>query len=213
LPPIYGADTNLPPLDAGISIDPLQRSIQTIPSSAPATDESQSISFNIPTLDFSLPPSDDAPASLPVQAVKQDYVDVDDLEKLFPSDGWKEPDFTDYNPYPSEKIEEPKPEDFSLAEKSDLPSFGDDENPAEEPHPAVKRSGPRPVDVFIRGRAYNRVFIELEETSRALQQRDAKFNTYEDLVKREEPLALMAKEDTEYIYKKLNQIDKKIFAS
>ena len=76
----------------------------------------------------------------------------------------------------------------------------------------VKRAGPKPVELYIKGKAYNRVFTELDSMSQSLQQRDTKISHYENLVKSEEPLSTSAKENMEYVYRKLAQVDKKIFA-
>jgi hypothetical protein len=36
-------------------------------------------------------------------------------------------------------------------------------------------------------------------------------NSYEEMLKKEEPLLLTGKEEMEYLYRRLTQIDKKIF--
>ena len=40
---------------------------------------------------------------------------------------------------------------------------------------------------------------------------DSQMNTYEEMLKKEEPLLMTAKDQMEYLYRKLNQIDKKVF--
>ena len=205
----------LPSLDvngANNSLNNMPSISQRVPQNLSGNPESKSISFTAPTFDFSLPPSDDAPVAEQSKVAGSEYVDVEDLEKLFPSDDWKEPDLTNYAPYSENKIEEPKPEDFTTATSSDLPSFEDNIPPLQARQEVeVKRTGLKPVELYIRGKAYNRVFVELGQISQNLQQSDSKISRYEDLVKAEEPLTLMAKENTEYLYRKLNQIDKKIF--
>ncbi len=176
----------------------------------------KSVSINVPSLDFSLPDADEtatttipAPASVPDKG----YVSVDDLNKLFISDDWKEPDWNNFDPNNEEAIEEPKPEDFALAAESDLPSFTEEHSPmpsVQQSEP--RRTGPKPVDLYIRGRAYNRVFDELAIINQTLSRQDSKMPPYEELLKHEELLIGQAREQTEYLYKKLNQVDRKIFS-
>lgn len=234
--------TDLPPID-GNSIDGSNvqnyGNMQQLPSfdNPPQADGSKSISFNVPTLDFSLPPSDDASimqlrmtpfgtpiadadVNAPSQPEQQQLLDVEDLNHLFVNDeNWKEPDWNNFEPYPEEKIDEPKPEDFRGA---DLPRFDEDSTrlmisdepmlaPA-EPFGDQQKSGPKPLELFIRGKAYNRVFTELDQMSKTLTKIDSQVDNYEDMLKREEPLLIIVKDQMEYLYKRLNQVDKKIFA-
>jgi len=234
-------NTDLPPID-GNSFDGSNvqnyGGMQQPPSfdASPQSDGTKSISFNVPTLDFSLPPSDDAPATstiandtpvtpeltIPTSQAEEEktFIDVEDLNHLFLSDeNWKEPDWSNFEPYPDEeKIDEPKVEDFKGA---DLPQFDEDSNRtmiSDEPVLAPtapfgeKKLGPKPVELFIRGKAYNRVFTELDQMSKTLIIIDSQLDTYEDMLKREEPLLMTAKDQMEYLYKRLNQVDKKIFA-
>jgi len=236
----FGGMQSLPPLDGQMQ-----------------SDGSKSISFNVPTLDFSLPIADDLKessnlpslsASLPsMPALLQENSnnlgntrnnntgntlgtgssDIDDnLNRLFFNDeSWKEPDWTNFEPYlPEDKIDEPTPEDFKGA---DLPNFEETEEkssarttldtfadePVLEPAEPFKKSslGLRPVELFIRGQAYNKVFTELAQMNKALTKIDSQVGTYDEMLKREEPLLLMGKEEMEYLYRKLNQIDKKVF--
>lgn len=241
---------DLPPID-GDSVDGsnIQNygGMQQLPSFDNPTqlDGSKSISFNVPTLDFSLPPSDDAPLmqsgmtpfgtpmavdintplelAVPEPQLEEEKtsIDVEDLNHLFiADDNWKEPDWNTFEPYSEDKIDEPKPEDFKGA---DLPRFDEDIHnrpmisdepvlaPA-EPFGAQQKSGPKPVELFIRGKAYNRVFTELDQMSHTLTKIDSQMDTYEDILKREEPLLIIAKDQMEYLYRRLNQVDKKIFA-
>jgi hypothetical protein len=183
------------------------------------TDGSKSISFNVPTLDFSLPLAEDlnldsskSPSSSQNGLGDSPTVE-EDMNKLFLNDEtWKEPDWTNFEPYPEEKIDEPKIEDFKGA---DLPQFDDGSTgePVSEPAEPFKKSqtNEKPLELFIRGRAYNRVFIELDQMNKALTLIDTQTSGYEDMLKREEPILLAAKEQTEYLYRKMNLIDKKIF--
>jgi hypothetical protein len=229
--------TDLPPID-GSSFDgsavQSYNNMQQLPAidNPMQIDGSKSISFNVPTLDFSLPPSDDAPllsleASLnPKPATPQlekPLLDEEDLNHLFINDtDWKEPDWNNFEPYPEEKIDEPKPGDFKAA---DLPQFDEDIDrqssqmisdepvlaPA-EPFGAQQKSGTKPVELFIRGKSYNRVFTELDQMNKTLIKINSQLDTYEDMLKREEPLLMVAKDQMEYLYRRLNQVDKKIFA-
>jgi hypothetical protein len=154
-----------------------------------------------------------------------DALSVEDLNKLFLSDDWKEPDWKTYDPYNPEKIDVPSPEDFK---GEDLPQFGDAARPPEpkslpeekilEPEePFAEKSNSaikpivKPIELYIRGSAYSKVFIELNQMSKALSRIDAQTENYEEMVKREEPLFTLAKEQMEYAYRRLSLIDKKIF--
>lgn len=195
---------NLPDMQQLPPLDPLQ------------VKDNKSISINVPTLDFSMPLSDEEQA--PIQAPSKELsepkqsdnsIDVEDLNNLFIRDDWKEPDFNNFEPYTEDKIEEPKPEDFTGAE---LPQFEDTQ--ISEPVAPIIRSDntSRPVELFIRGRAYSRVFVELDEMSSSLILINSKSGNYEEILKREDELLFTAKEQMEYLYKKITNIDKKIFA-
>jgi hypothetical protein len=250
--------------------------------------DSKSISFNVPTLDFSLPPADDIQAnssqsqtsslndsfndasssqslpsldalppldtSMSAMSIQQSQNttlgkdqlksasgnDVqkehpaieenveEDLNKLFIKDSdWKEPDWSNFEPYPedNDKIDEPKADDFK---GSELPSFDDSLNASSaansinslasasisEPAEPFRKlqSDARPLELFIRGKAYNKVFIELDQMNKALTRMDNQASAYEELLKQQEPVLIAAKDQMEYLYRKTNQIDKKVFA-
>jgi len=255
IPPIdtQPISTDLPPIDGSSFDDSTVQNysnMQQLPSldNLPQADGSKSISFNVPTLDFSLPPSDDAPLTPPgmtpfgttiadadnantdaasQQEGQKSLVDVEDLNHLFINDdNWKEPDWNNFEPYPEdeEKIDEPKSEDFHGAE---LPRFDEDADARKNNRPMIsdepvlapaapfgdqQKSASKPVELFIRGKAYNRVFTELDQMSQTLIKIDSQVDTYEEMLKREEPLLIIAKDQMEYLYKRLNQVDKKIFA-
>ena len=80
-----------------------------------------------------------------------------------------------------------------------------------EPANEKPRLVQRTMELFIRGQAYTRVFVELDQMNQSLVKIELQVGTYEDMMKNEEPLLVMAKEQMEYLYKKLNNIDKKIF--
>jgi hypothetical protein len=206
--------------------------INQLPSiDAPSQTDNKSISFNVPTFDFSMPASEDTPAGRPsalqqpvapissVNPVTSPNLSLDeDLNHLFINDdSWKEPDWNSFDPYPEEKIDEPTIEDFKGA---DLPKFEERSNnplisseSVSEPAPfrEAPKTDRKPVELFIRGRAYNRVFIELDQMNKTLDAIDSQIDTYEEMLKREEPLLNVAKDQMEYLYKRLNQVDKKIF--
>ena len=208
---VSSLNTDLP------SIDINNMSIPDLADPSTSDGEPKSISFNVPTLDFSMPALDDQAQNMDVAAqptANPEELSADDLNRLFPSDDWKEPDFTNFDPYPEERIDQPKPEDFGVSQiKSDLPSFDENKSPMPSLAGDVKRTGPKPLQIFVRGKSYNKVFVEIEQISKALQHQDSRLSNFEELVKREDPLMILAKEQTEYIYRKLNQVDKKIFAS
>jgi hypothetical protein len=237
LPSIDGQSLNTTPFDDS-SVQQFG-GIHDLPSlddSGKEVSESKSLSFSIPPLDFSMPESDDIqslkprtddqlphipalPGALPSQDPNSDAISPEDINKLFVNDEtWKEPDWANFDPYPAEeKIDEPKSEDFRGA---DLPQFEDTSSgimtsdepvslPA-EPFPSKPR-GSKPLELFIRGKEYNRVFVELDQMSQSLFKIDSQVNNYEEMLKREEPLLLSAKDQMEYLYRKLSLIDKKIF--
>jgi len=230
MPPMPSIPSDMPGLPDMPSLN--SPSMNSIPNNTASNDD-QSMSVNLPTLDFSMPPSDDEQAAMQVQQMNQmgqsqpagsidsttsmpaaqqldsGAIDVEDLNKLFISDDWKEPDFNNFEPYTEDKIEEPKPEDFSGTE---LPRFEDSQISAPAAPTLRTETSSRPVELFIRGRAYSRVFVELDEMSSSLATLNSKSTSYEDIIKREDELLLAAKGQMEYLYKKISIIDKKIFA-
>jgi hypothetical protein len=269
-PPGQELLTDLPSIDAasieGSSMEKLPVGEETDSERGP-----KSMSVNMPTLDFSMPPSDEeleeelnelggedseisegadlgqlqAPQLAQSQGMNQGLsaknvlLTAEELDKLFISDDWKEPDWTNYDPYHEEKIEEPLIEDFK---GEDLPQFEDlnsgippieeqigmekelaetefiidktvDEQIAEpeEPFPEKPSLTPKPIELYIRGKAYGKVFIELGIMSKALSKMDSLTGTYEEMIKQEEPILINAKEQMEYVYRRLSLIDKKIF--
>jgi hypothetical protein len=152
-------------------------------------------------------------------------LDPKDVSNLFINDTeWKEPNLANYDPYSEETIEEPHPDDFG---SQGLPQF-DTVEPAtdsavsplvadvliaepNEPFSERQRAVQSPVELFIRGKAYSRVFVELEQMNKTLSKINSQAGTYEELLKKEEPLTQAVKEQAEYLYRKLNNIDKKLF--
>jgi len=212
---------NLPVFDL-----PSQEPSLSAPTSVPPPLNQQSVPASDSTLDFSMPSSDDtstitepikptAPVAteqkstenLEQKPVETAYLDVDDLKRLFPGDDWKEPDWNTFEPYHEDTIDEPHLEDFG----KDLPNFVDEEK-ISEPQPLDIPRTTTPVELFIRGREYNKVFLELDQMTKSITKVDSLLSTYEDILKREESVVLESKNQMEYLYKKLTQIDKKIFA-
>jgi hypothetical protein len=188
------------------------------PSAIPPPLESKSLSVNIPTLDFSMPPSDDdapliaepvKPSGTVIKESKPDdkaYLDVEDLKKLFIGDEWKEPDWNNFEAYHEDKIDEPNVSDFG----QDLPKFNEEEQ-ISEPSSIEKQIIPIPVELFIRGSEYSRAFSELDLITKAIVKIDSRLGNYESIIKHEESLFLESKNQMENLYKKLTLIDKKIF--
>ncbi|MGV8141641.1 MAG: hypothetical protein ACP5NW_04340 [Candidatus Woesearchaeota archaeon] len=157
-------------------------------------------------------------------------INPEDINNLFITDtDWKEPDLNNYDPYNEQLVDEPKAEDFAV---QGLPAFNDISKTTQSESGAM--AGPmvadmpisqpnepfnempagntqNPVELFIRGKVYSRVFIELDQVSKTLSFLDSKVGNYDELLKKEEPLMSVAKEQVEYLYRKLNNIDKKIF--
>ncbi|MGV8172454.1 MAG: hypothetical protein ACP5OA_07220 [Candidatus Woesearchaeota archaeon] len=67
------------------------------------------------------------------------------------------------------------------------------------------------VELFIRSKSYNQVFAELGLINKTLSQMDERTKSFEEISKSEESLMISAKEQIEQVYKKLAQVDKKIF--
>ncbi len=168
------------------------------------------IELNIPSVNFSLPQSDDIkPIDSKIESKKADvgYLSVEDLNKLFLSDDWKEPDWSTFDPYRMDSIEPPLKDDF-LNQKSDLPTFNESSE-----QKSVKRTTSRPLELYIRGNSYVSVFTELEKMNDLLKKQESKLAPYTEVIKKEETLAHTSKEDMEFVYRKLNQIDRKIFSA
>ncbi len=199
-PPASNNNSNLPQL--------------TIPAAIPQPLESKSLSVNVPTLDFSMPPSDDISDKYGATNLGTNgsaYLDVDDLKKLFMSDNWQEPDWNNFEPYKEDKIEEPKISDFG----QDLPNFKEEEQVSEiisEPASIEKSTIVTPVELFVREKEYNKAFLELDQISKSINKIDSRLGNYEAILRREESLYLESKNQMEQLYKRLTSIDKRIFA-
>ncbi len=68
-----------------------------------------------------------------------------------------------------------------------------------------------PIELFVKGADYKKVFEEMNAINDALSKGQSKISFAEELDKQREPLLSAAKEDMEFIQKKLMFIDKKIF--
>jgi hypothetical protein len=226
LPPLE----SLPSLDSTPDKEPLPSfgSQNPLPPSMPApiTDRtmtaqgSQSAQApDMPALNFSMPDSDEA------------RTDVDEeLNKLFLSDDWKEPDWNSFDPYSLPDIEPPDPKDFGLetyeaqdaeqnvvqdvsgqviepsAVPSDLPSFDE--------QPVVERDERKqiPFELYVRGSHYDAVFTELTKINEMLSDEGPNLDILVNYTKSEDEALGKAKDNMEYIYRKMMYVDKKIFA-
>jgi hypothetical protein len=149
LPTLDGSTFNNTSFD-GSNVEKFDNLQQTATPEAQAKDLLQkSISFNVPTLDFTLPAKDDEKDASkdiaskdasskdntqPVQSDSKDYsqstdaktgedMEYEDLNKLFITDqDWKEPDWNNFDPYVEERIDKPNPQDFGGEQ---LPHFKD----------------------------------------------------------------------------------------
>jgi len=220
--------------------------------------------MNMPDLNSQLGQNQGSNSQAQYASSMNSPVDYDDVNRLFISDDWKEPDWTNYDPYAEEKIDEPTPDDFGMKAPSfddsnnssfnqnpslsmpsandnfslagaansasmQMPSSSNDDNDdsdsdsmndfnsspkvAEPSSPRRPTLTPKPVELFIKGKAYARVFTELDQMNTTLAKIDSKLGNYEDIIKRQEPLITAARDQMENLYKKLNTIDKKIFTN
>jgi hypothetical protein len=154
------------------------------------------MTVNVAPLDFSMPASDDHESI------------SDELNKLFLTDkGWKEPDWNSFDPYSEPEIEHPTSKDFGVAtQNTDLPKF-DDLNTED----TLRKRTVIPVDVYVKGSDYTKVFSELIRVTDILKFIDPKIDQANNIFSKEELLMKDAKEDMEYAYKKLIYIEKRIF--
>lgn len=154
----------------------------------------------------------------------------DDLNKLFLSDNsWKEPDWANFTPYYEEKIEQPTSEDFGVPISQDaqtedikmempspLPSFEEPTQETEDITPPEDYSKEKkrtvvPMDLFVRGSDYKAVVDEFNKINTMLGTPEPEINLTEDIIRKQETDLNAAKENMEYVYKRLLSIDKKIF--
>jgi hypothetical protein len=202
----------------------------------------------------------------PPEGLSDDY--KDDVNRLFISDDWKEPDWTNYEPYQTEQIDEPTPKDFGIDMPSDNSNQNSNQNQfslnnqinmqssnwanstndsannstnynnqntsssslADDSNlPLIEPTGPvqtqmqarargalpakKPVELYIRGKAYAKVFTELDQINTTLSKIDSKLPNCEDIWKRQDPLLNTARDQMEFLYKKLSIVDKKVFTN
>ena len=184
-------EQSVPQQPQQFSASPSQPDIKTSTSKS-------SMIINIPSLDFIMPLSDEHESI------------SDDLNKLFLSDtAWKEPDWNNFEPYSEPEIEHPTSNDFGVAApNTDLPVF-------DEVTESASQQKPRsiiPIDVYVKGSDYAKVFAELVKITALIKVIDPKIEQANNTFSKEDILMKDVKEDMEYIYKKLMFIEKKIFA-
>ncbi len=185
-----------------------------------APPQSDTLALNLPPLDTPLasqtaavdmplmPPQMDAAPddTLREKAVQSELLDPDTLKNLFISDDqWKNPDLTTYDPYHENKIEPPVPQDFA---RSDLPDF--DTLAAATPEESVPTRIKNDLAVYVRGSDCVAATNTLKEIDALLTKQDAHRNALEGFTSHEQ-LFIDAKNSTEYIQKRLMQIDHKLF--
>ena len=230
--------SDLPPIE-GSSLPPLSDMPSTLepPETPLAADSNQiqaGVSVNIPPMDFSASleqPKDSAPTPFDPE-VEQD------INQLFISDDeWKEPDWTSFEPYTEPAIEEPKPEDFGLEQYTSLPSFDESaeltqqpaqaeleitpptdevlpvEQPLEVPKPDMGVVRTAPLELYVKGSHYRNVFSELSRINELLKNQDPRIDATQEFFKDEDSSLGKAKDNMEYIYKRLMVLDKKIFTT
>lgn len=205
-PPVVGQEIQQPPSQFS-QLPPLEQSLPQISFSqnnAPALDilktieiknpSKSSMTVNMAPLDFSMPASDDH------ESISEE------LNKLFLSDNkWKEPDWNTFDPYAEPEIEHPTSTDFGVKSlNTDLPEF-DDINNEKRTRSII------PVDVYVKGSDYARVFSELTKITQLLKIIDPKIEQANNTFSKEEILMKDSKEEMEYTYRKLVQIEKRIF--
>jgi hypothetical protein len=228
LPPIDGSSLPSLPVMSGSS----PTALSSFAPQVVASEKSESLTVQLPPLDFTLPPKDeDVETSTPEDSEQQrstlqsletpsnQYVDLsEDINQLFIADkNWHEPDWNNFEPYPEPVIELPKLEDFGMVKgqtqdaedynkniDSDLPLFE-----LEEKKRVVSDAL---VDVFVRGKDYVRVYAELDSINYLLDNQEPRILTlFEDVLSKEEELLKKSRDTMEYVYKRLIIIDKRIF--
>jgi len=157
-----------------------------------------------------------APIGSPIQAPAQSRVNTSaqisgkidvDLDKLFLKDeSWKEPDMNNFEPYHYEKIDPPSKDDFGRPTAT-LPDFNNNVLPQQE---AVRVKEP-PVQLFVRGDDYKKIFSELENINSNINTLDPRLNFVDSLVKGEDEEYVKCKDYLDFMYKKMVYVDKKIF--
>lgn len=222
LPPLESLpslDSTLPPLD-GSNLSPFESPAGNNPSQNSISNSKISMADSkMPSLDFSMPENDDVEG---------------EMNKLFLSDEWKEPDWSSYDPYSTPDIEPPDPKDFGLetyesqppaaseqnvqqqpaqeqvVQHSDLPSFDEQ---TEQPI-LIEDRAPRkvPFELYVRGTHYNDVFFELSKINELLNQEDPKLDMLQNYTKTEDDALNKAKDNMEYMYRKMMYVDKIIFS-
>jgi hypothetical protein len=239
IPELGNLNTDLPPItappDMPLSSQPQIGSNQPQPQMPDLR-----ISSDVAPIDFTLPSLDNAyssaqiptlpnqdamqplpqkpatPLTLPVQVPVQtktlslsaaaEKIDVD-LNQLFLKDNsWKEPDTDNFEPYHYDKIEQPLKEDFERPPAT-LPEFNQKEQIQQE---AVRVKEP-PVQLFVKGDDYRKIFSELDNINSNLNVLDPRLNFVDSLVKGEDEEYIRCKDYLDFMYKKMVYIDKKIF--
>lgn len=233
LPPLD--DKNLPPLN-----EPAIPNFN-LPNSLPLDDSNNNDSNNILTDNSDLPglpplsfasEQEDKMGEDNEQPTQLTSFTPEDINKLFLADEtWKEPDWVNFDPYHEDLEELPKPEDFIDVSQMSLPSLdneeenilpekiqnnsvqneSNEESQSAEEFLGAKRMKSAPMELFVKGTDYKQVFIDLNAISETLTSQESKLNIIQELNKQQEPLMNTAKDELEFVQKKLMYIDKKLF--
>jgi hypothetical protein len=244
LPNVDDSEIIAPAVPTGMPIRESQNSVQGMDLNAQLGSQSGSSELSFSQVN-------------PPEGLSDDY--KEDVNRLFISDDWKEPDWSNYEPYDAEQIEEPTPRDFGIqmpsdnsnqdlsqnqfslnnqmnmqssnwanstsdstnynAQNTQASSLADDSSniPLIEPTGPVQARGvlpaKKPVELYIRGKAYAKVFTELDQINTTLSKVDSKLPNCEDIWKRQDPLLNTARDQMEFLYKKLSIVDKKVFTN
>ncbi len=168
-----------------------------------------------PLGDFKLPDINDTsntPVILGNNIGKQSAasIDEDTLNNLFLKDtDWKEPDWTTFEPYHEDTIEQPQQNDFGivqkgLLQKTDLPEFDEFE---EKSTPAHIRDA---VDIYVQGTDCIKIRQEVGSIEEILATQEIHTKKLEE-INMHEQLFTDAKNNMEFIQKRLMHMDRKLF--
>ena len=167
--------------------------------------------LNLPPLDLGEMPQMPALQSQQASPLPQDF--SSEINQLFLSDPWKEPDWGNYDPYEEPHIDPPTEKDFGMAQ----PSQNSRQYPQEYEVPEFKDEEHRelpenlPYDVFVKGTDYRRIISEMEEIKKMLTSQDTRMDVVSDVFKKEESTIVLLKDNMEGLYRRMLSIDKKVF--
>lgn len=200
---------NLPPIDSNNLALNLPN-VDTYPPVVSQTEfKSSAYQSLAPLGEFTLPNNPEKQNIAPIGASKDgSKMDPKILSDLFMSDGWKEPDWKNFDPYTEPSIEEPKPQDFGMTSEITPPKMFDTE-PSEQVVDTPKKIIHDEVDVFIRSddckilnkelMLNDKNILNMNESLNKLYSHNSNDQLYSD-----------AKNNIELLIKKLAYIEKKL---